>query len=671
MEVKHFYFTLGPVQGFVAQARRTRDFWAGSFLLSWLSAVAMKAVIAQKGEIGFPAADKDFLNWLEGKCPKGCNDNCQCEKPEQGSVPNRFKASVKTDFEPELIEKAVQHAWKALADKIYQGDLSNAGGVTKEIWNRQIDAFWDMNWVLSDKENPAALDQRKNHRSYRATEEGGVKCMMMEGWQELSGEQRPSEKQLNKFWQGVINQGHKGIKTDLREKEYLCAIAFVKRRFARYFHQIEQEMDNGWSLKGWKVKAGRPSASYMAAVHWLKEVLIASTDDAVKKQLWRFHDLACELTQDTDSEGKYTEWENKIKCIEDLSVNKKWHALDGNVFFKTELENKNLFTDQDKANDVIIALGGLLKLINKNKEIKLSPPTPFYAVLMMDGDSLGVQMSETSKQQTITDGLETFTKTVGSTVTDHNGFLIYAGGDDVLAVLPLENALDCALVVRQKYKQIFDDLNKNKQHKVSATISAAIEYAHIKMPLTRVLKDAHGLLDDIAKEQYGRDAIAVRVWKPGGKALEWGMPWEKCDIEKRQEDPKDTNDHLKIDNLAYRFKKDDDAYGQLSNTFLYKIRERFELLNSSDETGKPTLDPKTDDDVDLMAAEYYSSGLCESYSGNKMEHARAVVRPLLKQCRPIYRQLDEQGGAQFTPQENLSADAALLVRFLAQKGVSV
>lgn len=28
-----FHFTLGPVQGFVAQARRTRDFWAGSFLL--------------------------------------------------------------------------------------------------------------------------------------------------------------------------------------------------------------------------------------------------------------------------------------------------------------------------------------------------------------------------------------------------------------------------------------------------------------------------------------------------------------------------------------------------------------------------------------------------------------------------------------------------------------
>ena len=45
-----FQFTLGPVQGFVAQARRTRDFWAGSFILSWLSSVGkFFALIAEWG----------------------------------------------------------------------------------------------------------------------------------------------------------------------------------------------------------------------------------------------------------------------------------------------------------------------------------------------------------------------------------------------------------------------------------------------------------------------------------------------------------------------------------------------------------------------------------------------------------------------------------------------
>jgi hypothetical protein len=43
-----FRFHIGPVQGFIAQARRTRDLWAGSFLLSWLAAQAMAAVRKQQ-----------------------------------------------------------------------------------------------------------------------------------------------------------------------------------------------------------------------------------------------------------------------------------------------------------------------------------------------------------------------------------------------------------------------------------------------------------------------------------------------------------------------------------------------------------------------------------------------------------------------------------------------
>ncbi|NMB85726.1 MAG: hypothetical protein GYA29_05710, partial [Methanothrix sp.] len=39
------HFTIGPVQGFLAQARRTRDLWSGSFLLSYLSGCAMAEII--------------------------------------------------------------------------------------------------------------------------------------------------------------------------------------------------------------------------------------------------------------------------------------------------------------------------------------------------------------------------------------------------------------------------------------------------------------------------------------------------------------------------------------------------------------------------------------------------------------------------------------------------
>ena len=87
----YFHFTLGPVQSFVAQARRTRDYWAGSFLLSWLAGVAMKTVIAQGGRIVFPQPDAGYLAWLEGQ---GTG-----QPPRQGGIPNRFKAEVGENFQ--------------------------------------------------------------------------------------------------------------------------------------------------------------------------------------------------------------------------------------------------------------------------------------------------------------------------------------------------------------------------------------------------------------------------------------------------------------------------------------------------------------------------------------------------------------------------------------------
>ena len=42
-------FSIGPVQGFIARARKTRDFWAGSFLLSYLAGQAMAVILENKG----------------------------------------------------------------------------------------------------------------------------------------------------------------------------------------------------------------------------------------------------------------------------------------------------------------------------------------------------------------------------------------------------------------------------------------------------------------------------------------------------------------------------------------------------------------------------------------------------------------------------------------------
>lgn len=665
MTTQHFHFSLAPVQGFIAQARRTRDFWTGSFILSWLSAVAMNAVVKQDGKIIFPHVDKAFLQHLleggEGK------------KPEHGGVPNRFKAEVSSDFQPEIVVASVQQAWQALADKVFEGDFMTASpskdwqsSVTKQIWDEQVKTFWDMTWVLTENlENSAALDVRKNWRSYLPPEQAGVKCMMMEGWQELSGEAKNSE--IKAFWKTVRNNPKvKGMKTDLREDEHLCAIAFIKRRFPRYFDQVNQSM-TGWILKGWEVDAGRPSVAYMAAVHWLKNALIQANDNpAIATQLWRFHDVAIVLT-----DGKHNEWDNQIQCIADCNAPKEWQGLDGNVFFQSALENINVYEDQQQAKAVLDELKELQRLLPDT----LKPASPFYAVLVMDGDSLGKQMSDIAKQTTISQGLKDFTDSVPNLVQQHNGFLIYAGGDDVLAVLPLEDALSCALAIREKYKAIFEKSNDgiDKEKQVVTSISAAVIFAHINMPLKNVLKTAHQLLDNVAKEQYGRDSLAVSVWKQGGRVLEWARPWNKA-IENKQ---------LVIERLAKQFATDDES-GQFSNRFLYKIRERFELLNPEKDKKDPSkkLPPVLSDTqaIDLMAAEYMSSGLCEALKiderkathAEKMSHAKVIVTPLLEQCRPIYREEQKPNNPDdWEKSKDILVDAALLMRFLAQHGVNL
>jgi CRISPR-associated protein Cmr2 len=669
MNEHYFHFTLGPVQGFVAQARRTRDFWAGSFLLSWLSAVAMGAVEHQKGKVIFPSVDEDFLMWVkDGKGKKSA--------PQQGCIPNRFKgglAKVPDDFKPELVEQAINTAWQALANEVWKRDLSHCNADTRAIWKRQVENFWEISWALTDdKKQSNLLDRRKNWRTYLPPEEAGVKCMMMDGWQELSGTKSPNAKDLNIFWEKLRNQKDSTLKTDLREHEYLCAIAFIKRRFARCFLAVEASMSDGWTAHGWTVNASVPSVVYMAAAPWLAKVLEFAPDPALKN----FHDAAKALTKG------YDEYETRLKCIKE-ALNKRqdnaiaWYlkSLDGNVFFDAALDNKNLYPEElhEQAKKVKSALKDLRLSV---KEKIPEPPSPFYAVLMMDGDSLGTQMSDLDKQKPISDSLNYFTKGVADVVKENSGFLIYAGGDDVLALLPLEHALNCANALRKLYEEAF---SKHGKGLVSSTLSGAIEYAHIKMPLGKVLGDAHHLLDDVAKDQCGRNAIAVRVWKPGGRHLQWAMPWTKAVQQAEAVATEISEDkplqfvikpgEVIIDCLALDFQNRDQE-SQFSNKFFFNINERFAMLQSKNEQGEMETNFAPQDIVQLIAAEYLSSGLNVKREPKiTLNVAKQRIAPLIEQCFPKKRTLKKNGEESFSEAKVLNTDAMQFIRFLAQKGV--
>jgi CRISPR-associated protein Cmr2 len=703
-DTQYFHFTLGPVQSFVAQARRTRDFWAGSFLLSWLSAVAMREVEQQKGEIVFPELDDAFRRALtrEPLPPKE-------QRPQQGSVPNRFKAKVNGQFDPDKVVEAVRHAWRALADKVWDEDLKavdrhingipkskHAMSKTERLWRNQVNSFWDMSWCLSASPlDGDLLDRRKNWRSYLPPPQSGLKCALLEGWQEISGAKRRGEpgepgaksarEVADTFWKAVRNGKSMGL--DIKEDEFLCAIAFIKRRFHRHFSQLAGiAMPGGWTLCGWELGIHVPSVTFVAAAHWLAE-LIEDKENVPKDTLEALHKCGVALAKGDEeySAKPYGEWNTEIRCVEDALKNRpdalknrpdaprRLARLDGSVFFPDLYESHHKEAGQKEKDAMRAALSAL----------KRGAPPPFYALLLMDGDSLGKMLSggnaddkadpdtlcarAETREKLITAALGHFTRQVPATVDKHNGFLIYAGGDDVLALLPAQDALECARELHEDYARSFrrahgQDKPLPDGEKIKGTISAAVQFIHVNCPLTRVLRDAHTLLDDVAKDGCGRDALAVRVVKPGGVTLQWAMPWNEA-LDTGSEIPR-----LKLTRIAQRFSSDMAKDTGFSSKFFYGVREIFSMLIAR-ETGQdgkqhPVSLLEPEDFQALFWADYLASGINREQILEAQAEARADLKILYEQCQPKKRVGDSA-----KPVGAPCADAALLVRFIASKGV--
>ena len=646
-----FQFTLGPVQGFVAQARRTRDFWAGSFILSWLSSAAIACIKKQGGTIQFPVPEAGYLRTLYREA--GANP----PYPQQGSIPNRFMATtaeVPAGFHPEWVTQTVQAAWRALADTVWDNDLQSVADTqTRAIWKRQVDNFWEISWVLSDGNQPSLLDRRKNWRSPVPPEEPGHKCMMMDGWQELSGVTRTSMQEVNAFWKKVAANGQPGMTSDLGEGEQLCAMAFIKRRFSRYFHDVSVGMPGmPGTLYGWKVPDAVPSVAFLAAAPWLAKVI----EKAPVESFEAFHDAARHLASYTEAAHIHgdTAFAIDVRCVKEAAASRQkadgfrrlWAGLDGQVYFPTALENPRIFADQAAAKKVLHQLRQL-----RDAAGVADLPSPYYAILLMDGDQLGKHMGDNNKQTPISEALNAFTAGAGSIVREHNGFLIYAGGDDVLALLPLDDALPAAAALQQFYKEQFAKYSV-KGKPIDSTLSGAIEFVHFRTPLTQVLQDAHKLLDDVAKDETGRNAIAVRVWKPSGMALQWAMPWEKALDEAGQ---------VKVAQVAQAFaaQAGQQEGARFSNKFFFRAKQVLERFNTDD---ADTLEK-------LLRVEYlHSWGNLEKFSGLDQDTLTRHLHELLDQCWQ-YQRPEPGKEAKKRQKEPINPDAALLVRFLAQKGL--
>lgn len=437
-----------------------------------------------------------------------------------------------------------------------------------------------------------------------------VMLMFQGNWQELSGYVRVTErKKQDKFWQEFSD---KTPGEDLRPDERLCSIALIKRLFP---HVLQDDA------------IAYPSTSYMAAVPWLQTVI---NDEKEQNNIHAFAQAASSKLTKNEKPSFF------FKLDQINGEKKKFVSLNGNCFFVSTLENDNLWDDEENIKN---SRHQLKKLLTNFK----SQPSPFYALLVMDGDRIGALLSEGNNRVPISQALADFSCQVENIIKTYQGLTVYAGGDDVLALLPLGQAMNAAAALRESYVHAFKKLNRPKE----TTISAAIVYAHHHAPLKGVIAKAQQILDEEAKEKTGRDALAVAVWKTGGTVISWAAPWE-VKVDGNQSDlVVNIMNQLQVD-LANR---------QMTNSWIYGIRN---LL------GKPLGNyfeiPGGINLVKLFAAELLNS------RDVKMSALKAeeVIKRFLTICVHQFR--DKEGNI-IRDDRLLSLDGALLVKFLVTKGV--
>ena len=166
-------------------------------------------------------------------------------------------------------------------------------------------------------------------------------------------------------------------------------------------------------------------------------------------------------------------------------------------------------------------------------------PSPYYAILCADGDSMGQIIDAEAKQpqgmqrhQEISQRLAAFSSSVKNVVErEYQGTLLYAGGDDVLAFVPLHTALDCAHKLASEFHaQMQRDSDASLP---TPTLSVGIAIVHHLSLLQESLKKARDA-EKRAKRLPSKNALALTICKRSGEEYAIVGQWGDIDVYLKQ-----------------------------------------------------------------------------------------------------------------------------------------
>lgn len=459
-----FQCAVGPVQEFIATARRSSDLWYGSWMLSELSKAAAKTLAEHYGlgSLIFPAPDN--IERLAG----GSDFN----------VPNKLVAVV-TDppaVTGNLVRSAIQARLLELRDKSF-GQVRSQRQFDWMLAEAQIEDLVEVYWVglemaAEDEYVPArnmaeaVLNARKTTRDFRAFAGAPVPKSSLDGSREtVIDEQAYPSRATQDTARKEMNQ-RLYSNFGARPSERLSGVDLLKRLGAR---------DLGVRFK---------STSHMAALPFLASI---DRDGSVGQSADLLAAIKAMLTQE------------EIPVEED----------DGALVFASRLAE--WIPDRDWLVTVRKKLEELLERFAGN-----AVPSPYYALLLADGDNMGaaIDAQQTkSAHRDLSQALSEFAASVDRIVRKHNGAPVYSGGDDVLAYLPLHTVLPCAEALADTFADKLRGFPTSSG--VSPTLSTGVVVVHHLDPLSESLELARNA-EKAAKSVPGKHGLAVTVSKRSG-----------------------------------------------------------------------------------------------------------------------------------------------------------
>jgi len=498
MSKQLFIFTFSPVQQFIAEARRAQDLFSGSKILCDLAKAALVALIRQNAKAIYPPAQNE------------------AEANTLDDIPNKMTLILPDGLAPSragsIAEIALRDAWNELckdAEKVARDwgqDVADPSQRIKldqtwaDIWKRQIGNVWECYWAATPLLDGGAyndayrqanrlLDAAKRPRAFEAAQEDGIKDTLSGSRSAL----RVSHlKDAREYWTKVFdytkkNERFNAAKLRPKGRELLDAIGCVKR-----FGLPRLLMPT------------IPSTSSIASEDFVQDIA-------------RVHKLAA-----------LSAYAKVVKAVlggvvfparkKDAAARLDGWAFDGDLLYLETLTTKRLDQDYNlpiagvDLRDLQTALKRLYAAVGER-------PRNYLAVLVMDGDAMGERVDTCKcedEHRDFSKSLSGFAGQVNEVVKRHHGSKVYAGGDDVLALLPISTALACAAELAKLFNDTVKDFHA----------SAGIAIGHHTQPLDGLLAEARRA-EQLAKKVPHKDALAVIANKRSGERIEATAKWSR------------------------------------------------------------------------------------------------------------------------------------------------